>query len=69
MQKFNPELFNQVLESNLQVFINHVKIQAEKQVIKVGSALISEEDTRQLAVDFFNVQLSQYLTSRLINKI
>ena len=69
MEKFNRELFMQVLESNVQMFNHSITIEAERMAANLTTSLMTENQTRQLAVDFFNFQLSKYLTNRLINKI
>lgn len=65
----NSKLFQSVLKSNLQTFSDSLISKSEDLAHKLNSMQLTEDETRQFAVDFFNAELSKLITERLKNKL
>ena len=64
-KQFSRELFMEVFESNLQRLFNGMRNDAERKSILTGNPLVTDDENRQMAVDFFNKTLCKFLYDRL----
>ena len=62
---FNPELFREVFESNLNREFAAFKQKAWEQSISIGNPIRTDDETRQMALKFFNKCLVNELADRL----
>lgn len=63
--EFNPELFKQVVKSNLDRFVNSCISKTEVKAAMTGRARITEDKTRELAREYFIKLLSESLNEYL----
>lgn len=59
--EFNPELFKQVVKSNLDRLVNTITNNAHDKSIMTGKLIITEDENRIMARDYFAKQLAKYL--------
>lgn len=64
-KQFNRELFMEVFEQNLKVLFNGIMNEGERKSILTGNPLVTDDENRQMAVDFFNKTLCKFLYERL----
>lgn len=63
--EFNPEIFREVVKVNLNMLTNGITSEAFNQSILIGNPIRTEDETRQMAVDFFRKQLAKELYEHL----
>jgi hypothetical protein len=63
---FNPQLFKQVVKSNLDMLFNEITTAAEETAILTGDPIMNDEDTRRMAVKYFNQKLAKALHNKLL---
>jgi len=63
--EFNPELFREVVKHNLDMLVNGITSEAFNKSILIGNPIRTEDETRQMAVDFFEKQLAKKLYESL----
>lgn len=66
---FNPKVFLEVIEANVQMLCNEIQAKAKDKAILMGNPIMTDDQTRELANDFFNLCLSQKITTVFKNKI
>jgi len=63
--EFNPEIFREVVKANLDMLVNSITSEPFNQSILIGNPIRTEDETRQMAVDFFQKQLAKKLYEHL----
>lgn len=64
-KQFSKELFMSVFEHNLKGLFNGMMNEAEVKAILTKNPLVTDDENRQMAVDFFNKTLCKFLYERL----
>lgn len=65
INKFSKDIFLEVFNTNLQMLSQSMKNKAEDRAIMIGNPLVTDDENRQMARDYFIKQLCQHLHEKL----
>lgn len=64
-KQFSKELFMEIFEHNIQMLTRGMENMARDKSITIGNPLVTDDENRNMAVDFFNKALCKFLYDRL----
>ena len=62
---FSKDIFLEVFNTNLQMLTQRMKNEASDRAVMIGNPLVTDDENRQLARDYFVKQLCKHLHEKL----